>query len=89
VPTRFILCQDDHFFPAAFMRRLARERLGTVPDEVPGCHCVALSHPRELGELLVSFLARKPGIAGEIPTGKPLGGTIAVGRRGWQRKGHG
>jgi pimeloyl-ACP methyl ester carboxylesterase len=57
VPTRFVLCRDDHFFPAAFMRRLARERLGVVPDEVPGCHCVALSHPRELSELLVSYLA--------------------------------
>jgi pimeloyl-ACP methyl ester carboxylesterase len=53
----FILCQDDHFFPAAFMRQLARERLGTVPDEVPGGHCAALSHPGELSELLVSYLA--------------------------------
>jgi hypothetical protein len=57
VPTKFILCQDDHFFPAAFMRQLARERLGTVPDEVPGGHCAALSHPRELSELLASYLA--------------------------------
>src|ERR1700733_10058878 len=56
-PTKFILCQDDHFFPAALMRRLARERLGTDPDEVPGCHCAALSHPTELSELLVSYLA--------------------------------
>jgi pimeloyl-ACP methyl ester carboxylesterase len=56
VPTRFILCKDDQFFPAAFMRRLAQERLGTVPDEVPGCHCAALSHPRELSDLLVSYL---------------------------------
>jgi len=45
VPTKFILCRDDHFFPAAFMRRLAQERLGTVAAEIPGCHCVALSHP--------------------------------------------
>lgn len=61
VPTRFILCRDDHFFPAAFMRRLAHERLGTVADEVPGCHCAALSHPGELSELLVGYLddARK------------------------------
>ena len=56
VPTKFILCQDDHFFPAAFLRRVARERLGTVPDEVPGCHCAALSHPRELTGLLVDYL---------------------------------
>ena len=56
VPTKFILCKDDQFFPAAFMRRLAQERLGTVADEVPGCHCVALSHPKELSDLLVSYL---------------------------------
>jgi pimeloyl-ACP methyl ester carboxylesterase len=58
VPTRLILCQDDQFFPAAFMRRVAQQRLGTVPDKVPGCHCAALSHPRELSELLVSYLDR-------------------------------
>jgi pimeloyl-ACP methyl ester carboxylesterase len=56
VPTRFILGRDDRFFPAAFLRRVARERLGIVPDEVPGCHCAALSHPRELSELLVGYL---------------------------------
>jgi hypothetical protein len=58
VPTKFILCKDDQFFPAAFMRRLAQERLGTAPDELPGCHCVALSHPRELSDLLMSYLDR-------------------------------
>jgi pimeloyl-ACP methyl ester carboxylesterase len=56
VPTRFILGRDDHFFPAAFMRRVARQRLGIVADEVPGCHCAALSNPRELSDLLVSYL---------------------------------
>ena len=56
VPTRFILCRDDHFFPAAFMRRVARQRLSIVADEVPGGHCAALSHPRELSDLLVSYL---------------------------------
>ena len=56
VSTRFILCRDDHFFPAAFLRRVAQERLGIVPDEVPGCHCVALSNPAELTDLLVSYL---------------------------------
>ena len=56
VPTKFILCQDDRFFPAAFMRRVARQRLGIAPDEVPGCHCAALSHPKELADLLVSYV---------------------------------
>jgi pimeloyl-ACP methyl ester carboxylesterase len=58
VPTKFILCLDDHFFPAAFMRRVAQERLGAAPDEIPGCHCAALSHPRELSNQLVSYLDR-------------------------------
>ena len=58
VRTKFILCQDDQFFPAAFMRRLAQQRLGTAPDEIPGCHCAALSHPRELSDLLMSCLDR-------------------------------
>jgi pimeloyl-ACP methyl ester carboxylesterase len=56
VPTNYIVCKDDRFFPAAFLRRVARQRLGIVPDEVPGCHCAALSHPRELARLLVSYL---------------------------------
>jgi pimeloyl-ACP methyl ester carboxylesterase len=60
VPTKFILCKDDHFFPAAFMRRLAQERLGIRPDEVPGCHCAALSNPKELSDLLVSYLGVSP-----------------------------
>jgi pimeloyl-ACP methyl ester carboxylesterase len=56
VPTRFIACQDDHFFPAAFLKRVAQERLGIVADELPGCHCAALSHPKELSDLLLSYL---------------------------------
>ena len=56
VPTKVILCKDDHFFPAAFMRRLAQDRLGGIPDEVPGCHCAALSHPEELADLLIGYL---------------------------------
>lgn len=55
VPTRFVLCRDDRFLPADFMRRLARERLGVVPDEIPGSHCVALSHPTEVADLLVGY----------------------------------
>ncbi|MEU5882237.1 alpha/beta hydrolase [Spirillospora sp. NPDC047279] len=60
VPTRFVLCQDDRSFPAAFMRQVAQQRLNTVADEVPGCHCVALSHPRELSDLLASYLDEPP-----------------------------
>lgn len=56
VPTKFILCRDDRLFPADFFRRLVPERLGIVPDEIPGCHCVALSHPKEVADRLESYL---------------------------------
>ncbi len=48
VPTRFLLCRDDRFFPADFQRRVVRERLGITPDEMPGGHLPALAHPDEL-----------------------------------------
>jgi pimeloyl-ACP methyl ester carboxylesterase len=36
VPTRVLLCRDDRLFPAAFLRRVSRERLGITPDELDG-----------------------------------------------------
>jgi hypothetical protein len=35
------------------MRRVVAERLGVVPDEIEAGHCVALSRPRDLADLLV------------------------------------
>jgi pimeloyl-ACP methyl ester carboxylesterase len=55
VRTRFVLCKDDRVFPADFFRRLVPERLGIIPDEIPGGHCVALSRPKELADLLVVY----------------------------------
>jgi pimeloyl-ACP methyl ester carboxylesterase len=55
VPTRFLLGRDDRFFPAGFMRRVVRERLGITPDEIDGSHCVALSRPRELADRLEGY----------------------------------
>ena len=55
VPTRVVLCTEDRFFPAAFMRRVAAERLGVVPDEIAAGHCVALGRPIELATLLDSY----------------------------------
>jgi pimeloyl-ACP methyl ester carboxylesterase len=54
-PTRFLLCRDDRFFPAEFMRRVVAERLGIVADEIDGGHTVALSHPVELADRLESY----------------------------------
>jgi Alpha/beta hydrolase family len=57
VPTRFVLCTADRFFPPAFMRKVVSMRLGVTPDEIAGGHCVALSRPKELADLLVSYAA--------------------------------
>jgi len=57
VPTRYLLCRDDRFFPAEWMRGVVRERLGITPDEIDGGHCPALSRPRELAERLEAYRA--------------------------------
>jgi pimeloyl-ACP methyl ester carboxylesterase len=57
VPTRYLLFRDDRFFPAEFARRLARERLGVVADEMPGSHCAYLSRPEELAARLDGFVS--------------------------------
>jgi pimeloyl-ACP methyl ester carboxylesterase len=55
VPTRFVLCTEDRFFPPAFMRKVVSKRLGVAPDEIAAGHCVALSRPKELADLLVGY----------------------------------
>lgn len=55
VPTRFVLCSEDRCFPPDFLRGLAAERLGIVADEIAAGHCVALSRPTELADLLESY----------------------------------
>jgi pimeloyl-ACP methyl ester carboxylesterase len=57
VPTRFLLCQDDRFFPAPFMRRVVGERLGITPDEMDGGHLPALSRPKDLVDRLEAYRA--------------------------------
>jgi pimeloyl-ACP methyl ester carboxylesterase len=56
VPTRVVAGRDDRLFPLEFQRKIAAERLGLDVDEVPGGHCLALSRPRELADLLESYL---------------------------------
>jgi pimeloyl-ACP methyl ester carboxylesterase len=57
VATRFLLCRDDRFFPADFMRRVVRDRLGITPDEMDGGHLPALARPKELAERLMHYRA--------------------------------
>jgi pimeloyl-ACP methyl ester carboxylesterase len=55
VPTKFVLCRDDRFLPPDFLRGLAKDRLGITPDEIDGGHCAALSHPRQLADVLETY----------------------------------
>jgi pimeloyl-ACP methyl ester carboxylesterase len=57
VPTHFLLCRNDRFFPAGWMRQLVRERLGITPDEIDSGHCPMLSRPVELARRLEAYAA--------------------------------
>ena len=55
VPTHFIVCRNDRFFDAEWLRSVVRDRLGIEPDELDSGHTPALSHPVELVELMKSY----------------------------------
>jgi pimeloyl-ACP methyl ester carboxylesterase len=55
VPTGFVLCTEDRFFPAEFSRRLVAERLHITTDEIASGHCPALSRPKELADILEGY----------------------------------
>ena len=55
VPTRYLLCRDDRFFPADWTRQMVRTRLGLTPDEIGGGHCPFLSRPDDLAERLAAY----------------------------------
>ena len=65
VPTRVLSGRDDRMFPAAFQRRVAKERLGIDADQIPGGHMVALANPTGLAERLDRYAAEvRPGQPG-------------------------
>ena len=55
VPTQFLLCRHDRLFPADFQRRVVRDRLGIVPDQIESGHLPALSRPAELATRLLAY----------------------------------
>jgi pimeloyl-ACP methyl ester carboxylesterase len=57
VPTRVLICRADRLFPAPFLRRVARERLGVTADEIDSGHTPALSRPDELADRLAAYAA--------------------------------
>lgn len=54
VPTRVLAGRDDRLFPAAFVRALARERLGVEADAIASGHLPALAAPDALADWLRS-----------------------------------
>ena len=55
IETRFVLCRNDRFFAARWLRPVVQDRLGIEPDEIDSGHCPALSRPRELAGLLDGY----------------------------------
>ena len=56
------LAQNDRLFPAAWVRDVVRDRLGITPDEIASGHCVSLSKPRELVEILEGYRLSLPAV---------------------------
>src|SRR4030095_704489 len=94
VPTRYLLCRKDRLFPAAWVRRVVRERLGIIPDEIDSGHCPALSRPRELADRLEGYRAALGGAkaasrrrAGESSPSAPRASSEGRSRTRWRRAG--
>jgi hypothetical protein len=50
-----VIGSQDRFFPPGWLRRVIRERLGILPDEIDSGHCPALSRPLELADRLEAY----------------------------------
>jgi pimeloyl-ACP methyl ester carboxylesterase len=55
VPTKFVLCTEDRFLPPGLVRKVVAERLAITPVEIAAGHCVALSRPKELADILIGY----------------------------------
>ena len=60
VPMHVVASEADRFFPLAFQRRIARDRLGKDVEVIAGGHLVALSNPIGLSDHLLKLAARDP-----------------------------
>lgn len=61
IATRCVIGRNDRLFPIDFQRRVVRERLGIVADEIDAGHLPALSRPADLARLLVRYRAEMQG----------------------------
>jgi pimeloyl-ACP methyl ester carboxylesterase len=53
-PSTYVLPREDRILTPAWMRRAAREQLGTTAVEVDGGHCPHVSRPSLIAELISS-----------------------------------
>jgi hypothetical protein len=56
-PVRVVAGEGGRFFPAAFQRQVAADRLGVTASVLPGGHLIALSRPEPLARYLLSVAA--------------------------------
>jgi len=52
----YIVCTDDQMVPAAWSKRVARDRLGADLIELPGSHSPFLSRPQALADALIGIV---------------------------------
>jgi pimeloyl-ACP methyl ester carboxylesterase len=55
VPSSYILMTEDRAVLPQWSRRVARERLGVEPVELPGGHCSFYSRPQHLADVLAGL----------------------------------
>ena len=58
IPSTYVVAAADRTIRPAWQRRMARERLGVEPVEIPTGHCPNVSRPARLAELLVDVAER-------------------------------
>jgi hypothetical protein len=58
IPSTYVVAANDRTIRPEWQRRMARERLGVAPIELPTGHCPNVSQPDRLAELLVEVAER-------------------------------
>jgi pimeloyl-ACP methyl ester carboxylesterase len=53
LPSTYIVASEDRTIRPDWQRRMARDRLGVEPIEIPTGHCPNVSQPDRLAEILV------------------------------------
>ncbi|MBW8172634.1 alpha/beta hydrolase [Ornithinimicrobium sp. Arc0846-15] len=54
VPTTVLVGADDRFFPAAFQKQVAKDRLGLEAQVIPGGHMLPLANPEAVTAALLA-----------------------------------